>query len=76
MVKSQKGGRLGINMSPVSGDYLGYFTNKITGLCDNAYGKTLPNSQGTFKEGEGFMGGNMHSSSQLIWITNGGKRKK
>lgn len=76
MVKSQKGGRLGINMSAVSGDYSGYFTNKMAGLCDNAYGKTLANSQGTFKEGEGFMGGNMHVHPNSSGLQTGGKRKK
>ena len=76
MVKSQKGGRLGINMSAVSGDYSGYFTNKMAGLCDSAYGKTLANSQGTFKEGEGFMGGNMHVHPNSSGLQTGGKRKK
>ena len=76
MVKSQKGGRLGINMSAVSGNYSGYFTNKMAGLCDNAYGKTLANSQGTFKEGEGFMGANMHVHPNSSGLQTGGKRKK
>ena len=43
-------------MSFVS-ETVGYFTNKMGELCDN--GETLANSQGTFKEGEGF-GRNMH----------------
>ena len=76
MVKSQKGGRLGINMSAVSGNYSGYFTNKMAGLCDNAYGKTLANSQGTFKEGEGFMGANMHVYPNSSGLQTGGKRNK
>ena len=76
MVKSQKGGRLGINMSAVSGNYSGYFTNKMAGLCNNAYGETRPNSQGTFTEGEGFMGANMHVYPNSSGLQTGGKRKK
>ena len=76
MVKSQKGGRLGINMSAVSGDYSGYSTNKMAGLCNNAYGETRPNSQGTFTEGEGFMGANMHVHPNSSGLQTGGKRKK
>ena len=76
MVKSQKGGRLGINMSAVSGNYSGYFTNKMAGLCNNAYGETRPNSQGTFTEGEGFMGANMHVHPNSSGLQTGGKRKK
>ena len=75
MVKSQKGGRLGINMSAVSGDYSGYSTNKMDGLCNNAYGETRPNSQGTFTEGEGFMGANMHVHPNSSGLQTGGKRK-
>ena len=75
MVKSQKGGRLGINMSAVSGDYSGYSTNKMAGLCNNAYGETRPNSQGTFTEGEGFMGANMHVHPNSSGLQTGGKRK-
>ena len=76
MVKSQKGGRLGINMSAVSGNYSGYFTNKMAGLCNNAYGETRPNSQGTFTEGEGFMGANMHVYPNSSGLQTRGKRKK
>ena len=50
MVK-QRGGRLGINMSAVRGDYSGYHTAKLAGVCKNAYGNTLPLSQGTIHPG-------------------------
>ena len=76
MVKSQKGGRLGINMSLVSGNYWIFHKQNGIGLCDNAYGKTLPNSQGTFKEGEGFMGANMHVHPNSSGLQTGGKRNK
>tara|TARA_B100001093_G_C26463214_1_gene857354 strand:- start:49 stop:366 length:318 start_codon:yes stop_codon:yes gene_type:complete len=76
MVKSQKGGRLGINMSATRGDYSGYSTNKMTGLCNNAYGETRANSHGTFTEGEGFMGANMHVHPNSSGLQTGGKRKK
>lgn len=74
MVK-QRGGRLGINMSAVRGDYSGYHESQLAGICKNAYGNTLPLSQGTIHPGGGLAGPNMHVHPGSTGLQTGGAKK-
>jgi hypothetical protein len=74
MVK-QRGGRLGINMSAVRGDYSGYHTAKLAGVCKNAYGNTLPLSQGTIHPGGAMAGPNMHVHPGSTGLQTGGTKR-
>ena len=73
MVK-QRGGRLGINMSAVRGDYSGYHESQLAGICKNAYGNTLPLSQGTIHPGGGLAGPNMHVHPGSTGLQTGGAK--
>lgn len=73
MVK-QRGGRLGINMSAVRGDYSGYHESQLAGVCKNAYGNTLPLSQGTIHPGGGLAGPNMHVHPGSTGLQTGGAK--
>jgi len=73
MVK-QRGGRLGINMSAVRGDYSGYHGSKLAGVCKNAYGNTLPLSQGTIHPSGALAGPNMHVHPGSTGLQTGGAK--
>ena len=74
MVK-QRGGRLGINMSAVRGDYSGYHGSKLAGVCKNAYGNTLPLSQGTIHPSGALAGPNMHVHPGSTGLQTGGAKR-
>jgi hypothetical protein len=74
MVK-QRGGRLGINMSAVRGDYSGYHESQLAGICKNAYGNTLPLSQGTIHPGGALTGPNMHVHPGSTGLQTGGAKR-
>ena len=76
MVK-QRGGRLGINMAAVRGDYSGYHESNLAGICKNAYGSTLPVSHGTIHPNGLMTGPNMHVHPGSTGLQTGGyKRSK